>query len=89
MNTQPETDDREQRSRTFAGCGFAITEIILSMADLTAKVNSLRQGNSAGSAVQQKLAAEEVSKIARQIQTMADTISRVTIAHLNRRSRVT
>jgi hypothetical protein len=78
----------EQDSNFYTGTGFAVTEILLSMNDLQAKLANLRQGNKTGSAVQQKLAAEDISRIAGQIKTMADTIARVTIAHLNRKPRV-
>jgi hypothetical protein len=71
----------------YTGTGFAVTEILLSMNDLQAKLANLRQGNKTGSAVQQKLAAEDISRVAGQIKTMADTIARVTISHLARRPR--
>ncbi len=78
----------EQEPSIFRGTGFACTEIVLSLQELTAIVGNLRKANSSGSAVDQKLAAEAVSRHARQIQTMADTISRVTVNHLNRSARV-
>jgi hypothetical protein len=83
----PATKTVEQERGFYAGTGFAVTEILLSMNDLQREVRRLKQGNVSGSAVQQKLAAEDISRIAGQIKTMADTIARVTIAHLNRRPR--
>jgi hypothetical protein len=83
----PAAKPAEQES-FYTGTGFAVTEILLSMNELQAKLANLRQGNSPGSAVQQKLAAEAISRVAGQIKTMADTIARVTIAHLNRKPRV-
>lgn len=71
----------------FTGSSFAVVEIELSLQQLTEKVRSLKQGNTAGSAVQQKLASEDISKIATQIKAMADVITRTTLAHINRRPR--
>jgi predicted nucleic acid-binding protein len=71
----------------FTGTSFAVEEILLGMNVLQAKVRNLKQGNDTGSAVQQKLAAEEAAKIAGQIQSLADVIVRVTISHLNRKPR--
>jgi len=87
MNAPAKMQNADEPS-IFRGTGFACTEIILSMEQLSAKVKALRQANRSGSAVDQKLAAEAVSKISRQIQTMADTISRVTIDHINRKPRI-
>lgn len=81
---QPLTD---QEPDFFTGTSFLVDEILLGMNVLQTKVRGLKQGNVARSAVQQKLQAEEVSKIAGQIGSMADTITRVTISHLNRRPR--
>lgn len=77
----------EQEPDFYTGTSFAVEEILLGMNVLQAKVRNLKQGNDTGSAVQQKLAAEDVSKIAGQIKMMADTVARVTISHLNRRPR--
>ncbi|MCS3690906.1 hypothetical protein ABIF26_006409 [Bradyrhizobium elkanii] len=80
-------DEPVQEPNFYTGTSFAVSEIVLCAADMQAKIINLAQGNKTGSAVQQKLAAEDISKIAGQIKAMADTISRVTIAHLNRRPR--
>lgn len=71
----------------FTGSSFAVTEIELSLQQLIGKVVSLKQGNAAGAAVQQKLASEDISKIATQIKAMADVITRTTLVHINRRPR--
>jgi hypothetical protein len=78
----------KQEPTFFTGTGFAVEDILLGLNVLTAKARNLKQANDTGSSVQQKLAAEEVSKIAGQIKAMADTISRVTITYLNRRARL-
>ncbi|MDB5584845.1 MAG: hypothetical protein JWR80_10021 [Bradyrhizobium sp.] len=77
----------EQEPDFYTGTSFAVEEIVLGLSVLQAKVRALKQGNTSGSAVQQKLQSEEVSKIAGQIKMMADTITRVTIGHLNRKPR--
>lgn len=84
MSAQPKPTERPDLYR---GTSFLVDEILLSMADLATKVCSLTQGNASGSAVQQKLAAEQAGKIAGQIKVMAETIARVTVGHINRRSR--
>jgi hypothetical protein len=83
----PKQQQAEQSPDFFTGTSFAVDEILLGMSVLQAKVRNLKQGNDTGSAVQQKLAAEDISKVAGQIQSLADVITRVTITHLNRRPR--
>lgn len=84
----PAKQPTQREPSFFSGTSFAVEEIILGMNVLQAKIRNLKQGNTTGSAVQQKLAAEDVSKISGQIKMMADMIARVTIAHINRRRRV-
>ena len=86
--TAPAKQTAAQEPSFYTGTSFAVTEIELSLQQLTDKVRSLKQGNTAGSAVQQKLAAEDISKIAAQIKSMADVITRTTLNHINRRPRV-
>jgi hypothetical protein len=71
----------------FTGTRFAVDEIELGLRVLTAKARDLKQGNDVGSAAQQKLAAEQISKISGQIKALADTLVRVSISHINRRPR--
>lgn len=71
----------------FTGTGFLVGEIELGVSVLGAKVRALQEGNRHCAAVTQKLSAEEISKIAGQIKMMADTLSRVTIQHINRKPR--
>lgn len=77
----------EQEPDFFTGTSFAVDEILLGMSVLQTKVRNLKQANDSGSAVGQKLASEEVSKIAGQITMMADVITRVSLSHINRRPR--
>lgn len=84
--TAPATKPTEQ-DRFFYGAGFAVDEIELGARVLAAKVRELKQGNAVGSAVQQKLVAESISKISGEIKALADVVARVTIAHINRRPR--
>lgn len=64
-----------------------MNEIELGLRVLAAKVRDLKQGNAAGSAVQQKLASEAIAKTAGQIQVLGDLLARVSISHINRRPR--
>lgn len=88
MNAPAPKPDTDQEPSFFHGSGYLVDEIILGLSVLQAKVRNLKQGNATWSAVQQKLAAEDVSKVSGQITMMADTVARVTISHLNRRARV-
>lgn len=76
-----------EQERFFYGSGFAIEEIELGARVLAAKARELKQGNAVGSAVQQKLVAESISKISGEIKALADVVARVSIAHINRRPR--
>lgn len=71
----------------FQGTSFAVGEIELGLKVLAAKVRDLKQGNAAGSAVQQKLSAEAIAKTAGQIQVLGELLARVSISHINRRPR--
>ena len=88
MTQAAQQQDAEQEPNFYQGTSFLVDEILLGMNVLTAKVRNLKQGNTSGSAVQQKLAAEDIAKISGQIQSMAQTIARVTISHINRKPRV-
>ena len=70
----------------FVGCSFACGEIELSVAQLKTWSDSLTVGNKIRSAVQQKLAAEEVSKIAGQVRALADVLVRMSAKHDQRSS---
>jgi hypothetical protein len=78
---------KQQEPTFFTGTSFAVGEIELGLRVLAAKTRDLKRGNETGSAVDQKLAAEAISKLAGQIAVLADTLVRVSCAHLNRRPR--
>lgn len=79
---------RSSRSEEFyRGTSWAVQEIELGLRVLAAKTRDLKRGNETGSAVDQKLAAEQISKLAGQIAVLADTLVRVSVSHLNRRPR--
>lgn len=86
MNS-PAAKPAEQAPDFYTGTSFAVGEIELGLRVLTAKVRDLKRGNTTGSAVQQKLASEKISETAGQIKMLADTLTRVSISHLNRRPR--
>jgi hypothetical protein len=71
----------------FSNTGWMISEIVLAHQILNRKIAALRGANQGKSSVSQKLAAEEVSKIAEQLKVCADIIVRKTTEHLNRKSR--
>lgn len=87
MNATAPVEQVEDTPNFFTGTSFAVEEIVLGMSVLNTKVRALKEGNSHQSAVTQKLAAEEISKVAGQIKMMGDMLARVSIEHLNRRSR--
>lgn len=72
----------------FTGTRFACGEIEIALQTLTAKVRDLKRGNETGRAVDQKLAAEAIAKTAGQIQVLGDLLARVSISHINRKSRI-
>lgn len=70
----------------FIGCSFAVGEIQLSTAELQRWADSLTVGNKVRSMTQQKLAAEQVSKIAGQVKVLADILVKISAERLNRRA---
>lgn len=88
MSTAAQKTQAEPEATFYSGTSFAVGEIELGLSVLAAKVRNLKQGNTTGSAVQQKLASEDISKVAGQIKILADTLVRVSVAHLNRRQRI-
>lgn len=72
----------------FRGTSFAINEIEIALKHLTSSVRDLKRGNESGRAVDQKLAAEAIAKTAGQIQVLGDLLARVSISHINRKSRI-
>lgn len=71
----------------YTGTSFLVDEIELGLNVLAAKVRALKEGHYRHAAVTQKIASEDISKVAGQIKTMADTLSRVTIEHISRKPR--
>jgi hypothetical protein len=67
---------------------YMVGEIVLALGILTRKVKELRTAHDSASAVGQKLAAEEVSRISGQLKVCADILVRDGVKSLNRRSRV-
>lgn len=79
--------DPEWTGDFFRGTSFAVGEIELCLQQLAGALVMLKQGNAVGSAVQQKLASEQISRAAGQTKAMADMLARVSISHINRRAR--
>ena len=70
----------------YSNTGWMISEIVLAHQILARKIKDLRAANDAKAGVNQKLAAEEVSRLAEQLKACADIIVRKTAEHLNRRA---
>lgn len=71
----------------YSNTGWMIGEIVLAHQILNRKIAALRGANQGKSSVSQKLAAEEVSRLAEQLKACADIIVRKSTEHLNRRPR--
>jgi hypothetical protein len=67
--------------------GWMVGEIILAHQILGRKINNLRTQNQGHSAVAQKLAAEEVGRLAGQLKTCADIVARQSAEYLKRKPR--
>jgi hypothetical protein len=85
--SQPEHATEESEPDFFSNQSWMIGEIVLAHQILNRKIASLRGANQGKSSVSQKLAAEEVSKIAEQLKVCADIIVRKSAEHLNRSPR--
>jgi hypothetical protein len=72
----------------YSGQSWMVGEIVLAHQILTRKINDLRARNQDRTAVGQKLAAEEVSKIAGQLKVCADIIVKQSAEYLNRSARL-
>jgi hypothetical protein len=71
----------------YSNTQWMIGEIVLAHQILNRKIAALRTENEAMSAVSQKLAAEEVSRIAEQLKVCADIIVRKSAEYVNRSPR--
>lgn len=78
----------EQEPDIYYGTSFIVDEIELGLAVLSRKVRDLKSGNQRGSAIDQKLASEQLAKTAGQMKCLADVVTRVTLNHINRKPRV-
>jgi len=77
----------EQEPDFYSNQKWMIGEIVLAQQILGRKINELRKQNEARTAVGQKLAAEEVSRIAEQLKVCADIICRTSAEYSKRRPR--
>lgn len=71
----------------YIGTSFAVHEVELAMRVLTAKVRALTTAHKSRHAVGVKLAAEDVMKIAHQIEMLSQTLTDVSLRHINRKPR--
>jgi hypothetical protein len=85
--TYPAIKQTEQEPDWYANQSYMINEIVLAHQILKRKIDKLRTENQARSAVSQKLAAEEVSRLAEQLKVCADIVVRTSSEFLKRRPR--
>lgn len=71
----------------FSNTQWMVGEIVLAHQIIGRKINALKIQNAEKSTIGQKLAAEEVAKLAEQLKVCADIIVRKSAEHANRRSR--
>lgn len=71
----------------FSNTAWMIGEIVLAHQIINRKINALKIQNAEKSTIGQKLAAEEVSKLAEQLKVCADIIVRKSAEFANRRPR--
>jgi hypothetical protein len=64
-----------------------VEELELGLAVISRKVRDLKSGNERGSAIDQKLASEQLAKTAGQMKCLADVVTRITLNYINRRPR--
>lgn len=86
--TSPAVKQIEQEPNIYYGTSFIVEELELGLGVLSRKVRDLKAGNARGSAVDQKLAAEQLAKTAEQMKCLADVVTRVTLNYINRKPRV-
>lgn len=82
-----QTAAQEQEPDWHKNQSWMIGEIVLAHQILARKIAKLRSQNEARTAVGQKLAAEEVAKMAEQLKVCADIIVRTSTEYLKRRPR--
>jgi len=71
----------------FVGTFYSVKQIESDTGDLKIRCAALLSAHGSESAVGLKLAAEGIAKLAGQIQSLADHLAKVSIAHVNRRPR--
>lgn len=84
----PAIKQTEQEPDIYGGCGFVIEELELGINVMSRKIRDLKSANQRGSAIDQKLASEQLAKTAGQMKCLADVVTRVTLNFINRRPRV-
>lgn len=72
----------------FSNSHWMVGEIVLAHQILGRKISELRSQNAAKTSVGQKLAAEEVSRLAEQLKTCSDIIVRKSVEYIKRETRV-
>lgn len=85
--TAPAKQPAAQEPDFYDNTAWMVGEIVLAHQILGRKINALRSQNAAKTAVGQKLAAEEVARVADQLKVCADIIVRKSTEFANRRPR--
>lgn len=85
--TAPAKQTAAQEPDFYDNQSWMVGEIVLAHQILARKIKDLRNQNVAKTAVGQKMAAEEVARIAEQLKVCADIIARKSAEFANRRPR--
>lgn len=87
--SKPERIEQEQQlPNFFTGTSFSVIQIEEDVGKLQERTRFLTTAHDAQSATSMKLAAENLAKLAGQIQSQADHLAGVCVRHINRRPRV-
>lgn len=87
LRPEPHDVDASRRSEIYRGCSFSVEEIEIACRQVVAEAKTLRENFDAQKAVEVKLAAERVAKVAAQIGALSSSLAQTFTSHLSRRPR--
>lgn len=88
MNAPAPVRTRDPEDRIYNGLEFAVLEIEDAERVLSASIKTLRENHTSRHMVGIKTAAEQIAKVARQIDALSGSLVTTATTHVNRRSRV-
>lgn len=68
----------------FHGTSFEVQAVMQAYRELAHKINDLSGAHSFGQAIPMKIAADDVARLAGQIQTMSAHLSKMAVRHINK-----